>query len=306
LSSCDYSRIEELLRRLVERYEGTHLSISLPSLRLDSFSVELADMIQGGRRTGLTFAPEAGSQRLRDVINKNVTEDDLLQTAQAAFARGWRHLKLYFMMGLPTEREEDIDAIADLIHKALDVGREYRGNKAQINVSVATLVPKPHTPFQWLPLVDLDVVAQRQTRLRKQARGRGIQLSWHDPETTFLEAVLCRGDRRLGPVIERAWRHGSRFDAWHEHFDFARWASAFAEEGVDPAFYASRLRDKDEVFPWDHIESSVKKTFLWREYQSALAGDALADCREGCHACGVRTAYDLAACPPEVAQEASA
>jgi len=299
LSSADYSHIEELLGRLRGRYDPRRLSISLPSLRIDTFSVALLEMIQQGRKTGLTFAPEAGSQRLRDVINKNVTEEDLLRTAEMAFQRGWQHLKLYFMVGLPTETDEDIDAIADLVHKVRRIGRQARGQCAQVNVSVATLVPKPHSPFQWLPLADLDDIAAKQRRLRQALRGRGVKLSWHDPESTLLEAVLCRGDRRLGRVIERAWTAGARFDAWHEHFDYRIWQDAFATEGLDPYFYSSRLRDAGEVFPWDHILSGVQRKFLWEEYQRALRGETTSDCRDGdCHACGLRVNYGFAICPP--------
>jgi len=298
LSSSDYSRIEELLAALLARYGSQRLAISLPSLRIDAFSVGLADMIQGGRKTGLTFAPEAGSQRLRDVINKNVTENDLMRTAEAAFARGWRHIKLYFMLGLPTETDEDVDAIADLVRKVQKVGRAARGGgSADVNVSVATFVPKPHTPFQWLPLADLDLIAARQERLRRALRGRGLNLSWHDPASTLLEAVLSRGDRRLSRVIERAWRSGARFDAWNEHFRYALWAEAFAAEGLNPRFYAGRLRGADEVFPWAHIHTGVDRDYLWDEYQRALRGETTPDCRDGCTGCGVRV-HLLAECPP--------
>lgn len=299
LSSSDYSRIEELLAALLARYGSQRLAISLPSLRIDAFSVGLADMIQGGRKTGLTFAPEAGSQRLRDVINKNVTEDDLMRTAETAFARGWRHIKLYFMMGLPTETDEDIDAIADLVRKVQKVGRAARGGgNVDVNVSVATFVPKPHTPFQWLPLADLDLIAARQERLRRALRGRGLNLSWHDPDSTLLEAVLSRGDRRLSRVIERAWRNGARFDAWDEHFRYALWAEAFAAEGLDPHFYVGRLRGADEVFPWGHILTGVDRGYLWDEYQRALRGETTPDCRDGCTGCGARVHLALAECPP--------
>ncbi len=301
LSSSDYSRIEELLARLRQRYAPAELAISLPSLRTDAFSVSLAEMIQEGRRSGLTFAPEAGSQRLRDVINKNVTEEDLLTTARTAFERGWRHLKLYFMMGLPTETDEDIDAIADLVRQVLRVGREARGRPVDVNVSVATFVPKPHTPFQWLPLADLEVVAARQQRLRQALRIRGVKLNWHAPEATLLEAVLCRGDRRLSRVIERAWRQGARFDAWREHFDYGIWQAAFTAEGIDPLFYSSRQREQDEVLPWDHIACGVDRDFLWDEYKGALRGETTPDCRGGCLNCGLRAHYELADCPPELA-----
>lgn len=298
LSSADYSRIEELVTQLVARYDQSKLGIALPSLRLDTFSVDLAQMIQEGRKTGLTFAPEAGSQRLRDVINKNITEADLLDTAKMAFERGWQTIKLYFMLGLPTETLEDVDAIADLVQKVYAIGREIHGRRTKVNVSVSTFVPKPHTPFQWLPLADLDEIAEKQQRLRHALRQRGINLSWHDPSSTLLEAVLCRGDRRLGPVIESAWRRGARFDGWREHFDFELWLAAFDQAGLDPGFYSARQRAKDELFPWDHIACGVDRDYQWAEYQRALEGETTADCRKGCHACGLRAVFELAHCPP--------
>ena len=299
LSSSDYSRIEELVAQLLARYGSRHLALSLPSLRTDAFSVALADMIQTGRKTGLTFAPEAGSQRLRDVINKNVTEEDLLRTAETAFQRGWRHLKLYFMIGLPTETEEDIDAIADLVRKVQRVGRQARGGRAEVNISLATFVPKPHTPFQWLPMEDLAVVKARQTRLRRALQGREFNLSWHAPHSTLLEAVLCRGDRRLGRVIERAWAAGARFDAWDEHFKYSLWEEAFRAEGLEPFFYSSRLREADELFPWDHISAGLDRAYLWEEYQRAMRGETTPDCRALCLDCGARASFELAVCPPQ-------
>jgi radical SAM family uncharacterized protein len=287
LSSTDHSQIEPLVRELTTRYQYPPLAVSLPSLRIDSFSVELAEMFQGRRKTGLTFAPEAGSQRLRNVINKNVTEDDLLRTAEAAYSSGWRRIKLYFMVGLPTETLEDVAAIVDLVKKVRAIGQRHQGKRAQVNVSLATFVPKAFTPFQWLSLADEEGLKERQELLRRGLREPGISFSWHDPRTTLLEAALSRGDRRLGQVIHRAWRLGARFDAWDELFDESLWWQAFAEVGLDPNFYARRERPLDEVFPWDHIDVGVRKEFLVEEYQRSIRGETTIDCREGCIDCGV-------------------
>jgi len=297
LSSTDHTCIEPLVRKLSERYAERHLSISLPSLRTDAFSVELAQIIQRTRKTGLTFAPEAGSERLRRVINKGVTADDLLQTAEAAYASGWLRIKLYFMVGLPTETMEDVLAIADLVKAVRRIGRRLRGKRAQVSVSVATFIPKPHTPFQWLPLEDAMQIADRQKALRRELPRRGVRLSWSDEATTWLEAVLSRGDRRLGQVILRAWQLGARFDAWSEAFQPQLWKRAFAEVGLDPSFYASRQRPFAEVLPWSHIDTGVSNTFLWEEYQRSLRGEGSVDCREGCLDCGVRAAFELDRCP---------
>jgi radical SAM family uncharacterized protein len=291
LSSSDYSQIEPLVQQLTTRYQHPPLAISLPSLRIDSFSVELAEMFQGRRKTGLTFAPEAGSQRLRDVINKNVTEEDLLHTAEAAYASGWRRIKLYFMVGLPTETLADVAAIVDLVKEVRATGRRHQGKKTQVNVSLGTFVPKTFTPFQWLSLADEGSLEEKQELLRRELRGPGISLSWQDPHTTLLEAALSRGDRRLGQVIHRAWQLGAKFDAWNEHFDESLWWRAFTEAGLDPNFYARRKRPLDEVFPWDHIDVGVRKEFLIEEYQRSLRGETTVDCREVCIDCGVSDAF---------------
>lgn len=291
LSSSDHSQIEPMVRQLTTCYQHPPLAISLPSLRIDSFSVELAEMFQGRRKTGLTFAPEAGSQRLRDVINKNVTEEDLLRTAEAAYSSGWRRIKLYFMMGLPTETLEDVAAIVDLVKKARAIGRRHQGKRTQVNVSLATFVPKPFTPFQWLPLADEGSLEEKQGLLRRGLRGPGISFSWQDPRTTLLEAALSRGDRRLGQVIRRAWQSGAKFDAWDEFFDEGLWWRAFTEAGLDPNFYARRERAFDEVLPWDHIDVGVRKEFLIGEYSRSLQGETTIDCREGCVDCGVSDVF---------------
>ncbi|MBL7183183.1 MAG: TIGR03960 family B12-binding radical SAM protein [Anaerolineae bacterium] len=291
LSSSDHSQIEPLVRQLTTRYQHPPLSISLPSLRIDSFSVELAEMFQGRRKTGLTFAPEAGSQRLRDVINKNVTEEDLLRTAEAAYSSSWRRIKLYFMVGLPTETLEDVAAIVDLVKKVRAVGRRHQGKRTQVNVSLGTFVPKAFTPFQWLPLVDEANLEEKQKLLRRGLRGPGIGFSWHDPRTTLLEAAFSRGDRRLGQVVHRAWQLGARFDAWDELLNEGLWWRAFAEAGLDPNFYARRERRLDEVLPWDHIDVGVRKEFLIEQYQCSLRGETAIDCREGCIDCGVSDVF---------------
>ena len=297
LSSADHSQIEQIVGGLVSQFEEQPLSLSLPSLRLDSFSVDLARMIQTRRRSGLTFAPEAGSQRLRDAINKKVSEDDLLRTAEAAFANGWRRIKLYFMIGLPTETLEDVTAIGNLVRKVRAIGKEKAGGQAQVNVSVSTFVPKPHTPFQWMPLIDEKELLYRIDALQDATRGKGISLSWHEPVTTALEAAIARGDRRLGPVIARAWQLGAKFDAWNEHFRPQAWTQAFAEAGLTIDFFARRHRDADETLPWDHIDAGVTKAFLATEQARALRGEPLSDCRTTCHGCGMRTRFDLADCP---------
>lgn len=292
LSSADHSQIQEMVQDVL--YEGRRppLSVTLPSLRTDAFSVELARLFHGARRSGLTFAPEAGSQRLRDVINKKVTEQDLLCAAEAAFANHWQRIKLYFMIGLPTETDEDIHAIVDLVHKVLRIGSEHHRKKANVSVTVSTLVPKPHTPFQWQPLVDDETLQRRHGLLKEGLRNRNIHFSYHGARTTLLEAALARGDRRLGRVIEQAWRAGARFDAWDEHLNWEAWMAAFAggglDRGIDPAVEARRERGWDELLPWDHISCGVSKDYLWREFERSVRGETTHDCRDGCTACGAR------------------
>ncbi|MCL4459573.1 MAG: TIGR03960 family B12-binding radical SAM protein [Chloroflexi bacterium] len=283
LSSSDYSEIESLVKELSLRHP--QVNISLPSLRIDSFSVGLASSIQR-RKTGLTFAPEAGTQRLRDVINKGVSEDDLLRTVHVAYSQGWSRLKLYFMIGLPTETMVDVEGLIALIRQVLDCGRRERGGRAQLSVSIATFIPKPQTPFQWVGQEGEETLRAKQEYLWRKLRG--VQLSWHDPQSSFMEAALSRGDRRLGRVVYRAWQLGCKFDAWNEQFHFDRWLEAFAAEGLDMAFYAHRQRPLDEVFPWDHIDSGVTKRFLLREYRRALRQEPTPDCRYGpCLGCGL-------------------
>jgi len=291
LSSTDHSQIEPMVQKLVARYQNPPLSISLPSLRVDSFSVELAETIHKRRKTGLTFAPEAGTQRLRDVINKTIADEDLMSTVEAAYSSGWQRIKLYFMVGLPTETMEDVAAIADLVRKVLAVGRRYHGKRAKVNISLATFIPKPHTPFQWLPLVGEEELKEKQELLRQRLRGFGIEFSWHDPKMSLLEAALSRGDRRLGRVVHRAWKLGARFDAWDELFNERLWWRAFEEEGLDPDFYARRERALDEVLPWDHIDTGVRKDFLIEEYRRSLRGETSPSCWERCLNCGIGSAF---------------
>jgi radical SAM family uncharacterized protein len=288
LSSADHSQIRETIQEILEAHRHPPLSLTLPSLRTDAFSVDLAQLFHGVRRSGLTFAPEAGSQRLRDVINKKVSDDDLLAACDAAYANGWQRVKLYFMIGLPTETDEDVQAIVDLVHSVLEIGLRYHGRKANVSVTVSTLVPKPHTPFQWQPLIDDETLVRRQRLLKRGLRGRNIRFSYHDARATLLEAVIARGDRRLGAVIERAWRGGARFDAWDEHLRWDAWLEAFAAEGIDPAYEARRERDMDEVLPWDHISCGVSSEYLRAEMERAQRERTTRDCREGCTNCGAR------------------
>ncbi|MBN1658999.1 MAG: TIGR03960 family B12-binding radical SAM protein [Anaerolineae bacterium] len=308
LSSSDYYDIEGLVGALVERYGDRQLSISLPSLRIDSVSVDLMDRLQAtGRRSSFTFAPEAATERLRGVINKPIRDEDLLSVAEEVYRRGWKTIKLYFMIGHPTQTIEDVAAIVDLAMAVRDVGRRALGRKAQVNVGVSTLVPKPHTPFQWVPLASEDEVRVQQDYLKEHLRGPGLKLNWTDYQLTLLEAVLSRGDRRLGSVIHRAWQLGARFDAWGDQFKGEAWRQAFREAEVDVGFYAWRERSVDEVLPWDHIDSGVSKRFLARDYQASLRGETHPDCREQCYGCGILTAFgdecaglpvDAWVCPP--------
>jgi len=287
LSTADYSALACLVPELMEVLEPEKISLSLPSLRIDSFSVELAREIEKVKKTGLTFAPEAGSQRLRNVINKNVTEEDLLKTAEAAFQNGWTHIKLYFMIGLPTETDEDVLAIAELGKKVRELGRRYT-KRVTVTVSTSSFVPKGHTPFQWCGQNQREELRRKQFLLKDNLKGPGLNYSWHNPEISYLEAVIARGDRRVAEAILYAEEHGAHFDTWNEYFKPELWAEAFKACGIDPDFYALRERPQDEIFPWDHIDSGVKKSFLYHEWQKALAEQTTQDCREvGCTGCGV-------------------
>ena len=290
LSTSDYKGLEKLIRNMLPWTVEEKINIALPSLRADNFPKELMEQLNAVRRSGLTFAPEAGTQRLRDVINKNITENEMLSTARQAFSGGWTAVKLYFMIGLPTETEEDIQGIADLAQAVVD---EYyknenkpKGKSVAVNISVASLVPKPFTPFQWEPQDKPEVLIDKQNYLISCVKTRKVSVSRHVPWTSFLEGVFSRGDRRLGKVIETAWRKGCRFDGWEEHLDREKWMQSFEECGIDPYFYTARRREYDEILPWDHMDYGVTKNFLVKENQKAHKGETTACCREKCAGCG--------------------
>ena len=291
LSSSDYRCLSKACDGLLEYCEPRNVSLSLPSLRADNFSMELMSRLQKVRRGGLTFAPEAGTQRLRDVINKNVTEEDLLHTCRIAFEGGWNGIKLYFMLGLPTETDEDVVGIADLAAQVLHVWRESSPNKqrgVRITVSTSCFVPKPHSPFQWEAQVTREEYRRRVNLLRDSITAKNVTYNWHDPDTSFVEAVLSRGDRRVGDAIEAVWRRGGRMEAWSDYFSFKRWMDAFDECGVDPDFYATRERAEDEVLPWCRVDMGVRTSLLLRERRRAYSAQLSPDCRAACSACGAQ------------------
>jgi radical SAM family uncharacterized protein len=295
LSSADFSGIGEVVTSVVDGSMGCgQTSVSLPSLRVDAFTVGIAAEIQRARRTGLTFAPEAGTWRLRQVINKLITEADLYGAVESAYSQGWKRMKLYFLTGLPTETDEDTLGIAELAKGCVEVGRRHNP-KASVTVSVGGFVPKPFTPFQWF---GQNTVAelQRKVNLLRDAtrRERGVDLKWHDPKATLIEGIASRGDRRIGAVIEDVWRAGGTFQEWSEHFDHGRWIEAMARHGLDPDWYVHRHRTVDEVLPWDHLSAGLHRDFLWQDWQDALAGSGLEDCRwTPCYDCGACTGYGI-------------
>jgi radical SAM superfamily enzyme YgiQ (UPF0313 family) len=267
------------------------------------------DALQDTRRSGFTFAPEAATERMREIINKAVPDEQLLSTAREVYSRGWLTIKLYFMIGHPSETLDDVQAIIDLARAVLAEGRQIHGGKATVNVGVSTFVPKPHTPFQWVAVDTLEQIQAKQDLLKRGLRGRGLGLKWNRPEETLLEAFLSRGDRRLGGVIQRAWELGTKFDGWQEHYNHTAWQQAFAEAGLEIGFYTHRPRALDEVFPWDHINTAVKKKFLLEDYAMSQRGETRHDCREGCFACGIlpefvqmrmETPAEAWKCPPVV------
>lgn len=297
LSTSDYSCVQGVLESLMDKYGSKGVGISLPSLRADSFSVDLAKQVQRVRKSSLTFAPEAGTQRLRDVINKGVTEDNLMEAVGAAFKAGWSSVKLYFMIGLPTETTEDLDGIADLAYKVVDLGREIMGDRVgrlKVTVSASSFVPKAHTPFQWVPQDTIESLKEKQNYLARRLKHRRIVFNWHDANLSFIEAVFARGGRKVGDALEQAWRKGCKFDSWSDHFKFDQWLKAFAGVGIEPDFYANRPFELDEVLPWDHIDAGVSKSFLASEYEEALVHKTTADCRfEKCTVCGVCQNLDV-------------
>lgn len=289
LSSSDYPHLETLCESLVSTLEPMHVNLALPSMRADSFNLDLAQSIQKVRKSGLTFAPEAGTQRLRDVINKNLREEDLLEACRVAFAAGYNGVKLYFMMGLPTETDEDLLGISQIVRNVQKVFREHAKNKARglrINVGISIFVPKAQTPFQWLGQISAEEAQRRKELLMDSLKIKNVTYSIHDYRTSMLEAVLARGDRRLSAVLERAWQLGCRLDGWDENFDYAAWMQAFSDCGVDPAFYANRALEREEILSWDHISSGVTKAYLYSELEQARRGIATPDCKAGCRGCG--------------------
>ncbi len=292
LSSSDYTQIGPLVQAIAQKYGDRTLNISLPSLRIESFSADLLEMLEGNRKASFTFAPEAATDRMRDVINKYISTEALLQTAEEVYSRGWRLIKLYFMIGQPTETDEDVLAIARLAKKVLAVGRKYHGNRAKVRVGVSTFVPKPHTPFQWASLANLDDIHRKQELMRQEfGRTNGIIFNWNNPQNSLMEAFLSRGDRRLGAVIKTAWENGTKFDAWEEWYRPEAWQTAFTTHNLDPWWYAHRPRPADEIFAWDHLNAGVEKRWLLLDWAAAQKGETKVDCREHCYHCGILTAF---------------
>mgnify|MGYP000867626919 FL=1 len=299
LSSADHSEIGDIAAQLANRYQGSEVSLSLPSTRVDAFNIDLAaELARNGRRSGLTFAPEGGTERMRRVINKNVSEQDLIDTVTTAFGSGWRQVKLYFMCGLPTETGDDVLAIADMAHNVIEAGRRAAGSRdVACTISIGAFVPKPHTPFQWAAQTDPETANARMAALKQKVRedracGRAISIRWSDGRPGLVEGLLARGDRRVGRVIEAVWRDGGVFDGWNEHFDFDRWMRCAEQEltqfGVDVAWFTTRERPMTEVLAWDHIHLGLDRGWLWDEYQAAVSGTPVRDCRwDDCNDCGV-------------------
>ncbi|MDX1619860.1 MAG: TIGR03960 family B12-binding radical SAM protein [Nitriliruptorales bacterium] len=295
LSSADHSGIGPLAQDLGDAYEGSATSLSLPSTRVDAFNITLAnELSRNGRRTGLTFAPEAGSERMRAVINKMVSEQDMLRTAETAFAEGWRHIKLYFMVGLPTETDEDVLAIADLGIKVYEIAQKH-GRKNRVTVSVGGFVPKPHTPFQWAPQDPPEEIHRKLALIRERiAPHTGLRLRTNDPEEGVIEGLLARGDRRVASAVRRAWELGARMDGWHETETLTTWMEALDDTGIDLDWYSYRERDEHEAFPWDHLDSGLEKDWLWQDWSEALEEKDLDDCRWiPCYDCGVCPGLNL-------------
>jgi radical SAM family uncharacterized protein len=287
LSSSDYSRIIELVTAIGEKFAREHLSVSLPSLRIESVSIDLMEKLKSRRTGGFTLAPEAATERMRRIINKFIPDDDILNTTREIYSRGWLTIKLYFMIGHPSETLEDVQAIADLCKRVLAEGRKVQGMRVKLNVGVSTFVPKPQTPFQWVSCDTPDQMRVKQALLKRELHDKNIKLTWTRPEDTLLEAWLSRGDRKVSDVIYTAWRNGARFDAWNDQYHYETWLKAFEEHALDPAFYTHRQRRTDEIFPWDHISAAVKKSFLFQDFRMSLEGEIRVDCRQHCFACGI-------------------
>jgi radical SAM family uncharacterized protein len=293
LSSSDHSDILALIDGLKALLSERQVNITLPSLRIESFSEELMDVLQslspGG---GFTLAPEAGTERLREIINKPLSDEELMDTVRSVFQHGWKSLKLYFMIGHPGETLADVAAIADLCKAVLQEGRQVAGGRVRVHAGVSTFIPKPHTPFQWAAFDDLATIESKLGLLKEALRGTKIKMTWNDPQASLLEAWLSRGDRRLAKVILQAWRNGARFDAWGDQYSIQPWLDAFETLGIDPDFYSFRTRDMDEILPWDHINAGVRKAFLAEDYRFSLAGESRPDCRARCYACGILASFN--------------
>jgi len=288
LSSSDYSNVLELVTKVGEKFGGTHLKISLPSLRIESVSIDLMEKLKDNRSGGFTLAPEAATERMRRIINKFVPDEEVINTTREIYRRGWTTIKLYFMIGHPSETLEDVQAIADLCKRVITEGRKVAGMRVKLNAGVSTFVPKSQTPFQWVSCDTPEQIKAKQSLLKRELlRDKNIKLSWTDAEDSFLEAWLSRGDRRLAEVIYTAWKNGAKFDAWFEGRKYQTWLDAFAEHGLDPLFYTHRQRRTDEVFPWEHITAAVRKNFLFQDFRQSLEGQIRVDCRLNCFACGI-------------------
>jgi radical SAM family uncharacterized protein len=287
LSSSDYTHISELIQAVTTKYNAAHLGISLPSLRIESFSVNVMDLLLESRHGGFTLAPEAATEHMRNIINKPVNTKQLLETVHQIYSRGWTTIKLYFMIGHPAETLDDVKAIAELCKLVLADGHKTIGHRAKLNIGVSTFIPKPHTPFQWVSCDSVEQIQSKQALLKTELRHRDIKLTLTNPESTLLEALLSRGDRRLADVVYQAWKNGARFDAWQDQFNFEAWIRAFESLQLDPAFYTHRTRSLDEVFPWDHISTGVRKKFLLQDFQLSLQNQIRMDCRLNCYACGI-------------------
>lgn len=287
LSSSDYTHISELVQAITSKYTGKHLGISLPSLRIESFSVDLMNMLKDSRHGGFTLAPEAATEHMRNIINKPVSTAQLLETAQHIYSRDWTTIKLYFMIGHPEETLDDVKAIAALCKQVLAEGHRTIGHRAKLNIGVSTFIPKPHTPFQWVSCDTIEQIHAKQSLLKQELRHRDMKLTWTNPEVTLLEAWLSRGDRRLAEVVFNAWRNGARFDAWQDQFNFSAWMNGFESAHLDSEFYTHRPRSLDEIFPWDHISTGVRKKYLLQDYLRSKEPATRPDCREHCFGCGI-------------------